>query len=65
MPRYLVVVLDAAGIARGSIPANHDTDQDSLDAAQRLIEENHAAEVWQSSRLIGRVYGKQYPGPRL
>jgi hypothetical protein len=64
MPRYMVLVLDTVGIARGGIPVNHVADQDALDAAERVIEQNNAAEVWQSNRLVGRIYGQRYLGPR-
>jgi hypothetical protein len=56
MMAYFLLPLDAAGVARNSIPFTQDNDGAALVYAVALLEPGQTGEVWQSTRLVGGVH---------
>jgi hypothetical protein len=64
MAHYLVVMLDDGGNRCGTMSVDQPNHDEAISAAEKLLEPDHAAEVWLAGWLIGRVMGKQVPAPR-
>jgi hypothetical protein len=56
MTAYFLLLLDAAGVVRNTIPFTQETDEGALAYALALLEPGHTGEVWQSTRRVGAVH---------